>query len=301
MELVEGPTLAARLAKGPLSVAEALAIFVRLFDSLGHAHERGVVHRDLKPANVLLAADGARLADFGIAHLDMAAVTRKTQLTRTDAIIGTFPYMSPEQRAGRAVDARSDLYSAGVMLYEALAGGRPEGACPPLHRRRADIRIPARADEVVRRLLQPEPAGRFATAGEARRALQAAFSPRGLARQPIAWAALSAIGLAAILVPRGRVPSPPPVSPSIPQKKVESPSPSPAGPQALKQVAGVEQVEQVANVEPPLGQGLKVSKGAVVPMGKSARVRGRAKTSTKMQESAKFKSDWIDDFGPSKK
>jgi hypothetical protein len=91
------------------------------------------------------------------------------------------------------------------------------------------------------------------------------------------------------------------VSPSIPQKKVESPSPSPAGPQALKQVAGVEQVEQVANVEPPLGQGLKVSKGAVVPMGKSARVRGRAKTSTKMQESAKFKSDWIDDFGPSKK
>ena len=79
---------------------------------------------------MLLASDGARLADFGIARLDMEATTRKTQLTRTDAILGTFPYMSPEQRAGRPVDARSDLYAVGVMLYEALAGERPEGAFP---------------------------------------------------------------------------------------------------------------------------------------------------------------------------
>ena len=188
MELVEGPTLAARLAKGPLAASEAREVFARLFDALAHAHAHGIVHRDLKPANVLLAADGARLADFGIARLDMEAATRKTQLTRTDAIIGTFPYMSPEQRVGRPVDARSDLYSAGVMLYEALAGERPEGAFPPLARRRPEV--PGRVDQVVRRLLQPEPGARFASAVDAGRALQAAFATRGLVRRPLAWAAI---------------------------------------------------------------------------------------------------------------
>jgi serine/threonine-protein kinase len=197
MELVDGPTLAVRLAKGPLSVDEARAIFSRLLDALAHAHEHGVVHRDLKPANVLLADDGARLADFGIARLDMEAATRKTQLTRTDTILGTLPYMSPEQRAGRPVDARSDLYSVGVMLYEALAGERPEGAFPPLHRRRAEV--PGRLDQVVLRLLQPDAKERFASALESKNALVAALKTQTPYKWPLAWAAgAAALALVAI-------------------------------------------------------------------------------------------------------
>ena len=219
MELVEGPTLAARLAKGPLAVGEAREVFARLFDALAHAHAHGIVHRDLKPANVLLAGDGARLADFGIARLDMEAATRKTQLTRTDAIIGTFPYMSPEQRAGRPVDARSDLYSAGVMLYEALAGERPEGAFPPLARRRPEV--PGRVDQVVRRLLQPEPGARFGTAVDTGRALQAAFATRGLVRRPLAWAATAAVALAVIVGVTARE-GPPPAARPVPLNKVEA-------------------------------------------------------------------------------
>jgi serine/threonine protein kinase len=194
MDLIEGPTLAVRLAKGVLSVEEARAIFARLFQALAHAHGHGIIHRDLKPANVLLASDGARLADFGIARLDMEVATRKTQLTRSDAIIGTFPYMSPEQRAGRPVDARSDLYSMGVMLYEALAGERPEGAFPALTARRSELS--SRVDQVVRRLLQPEPGARFASAEEAGRNLQAALAQRGLLRRPLTWAAAGTAALA---------------------------------------------------------------------------------------------------------
>jgi serine/threonine protein kinase len=229
MELVEGPTLAARLGKGPLSVPEARAIFVRLLAALDHAHQRGVVHRDLKPANVLLAADGARLADFGIARLDLAAGTRKTQLTRTDAIIGTFSYMSPEQRAGRPVDARSDLYSVGVMLYETLAGERPEGAFPPLSQRRAEV--PGRVDQVVRRLLQPEPGARFASAAETGRALAAAFARPSVVRRPVLVAAAAAVAIAAgwAMLPGNR-PVPVPAAKPPAEQKAAPPPPPPVLP-----------------------------------------------------------------------
>jgi hypothetical protein len=194
MDLVDGPTLAQRLGKGPLGLDEARGIFLRLLEALDHAHGRGVVHRDLKPANVLLAADGARLADFGVAHLDLETVSRKTQLTRTSAILGTFPYMSPEQRAGRAVDARSDLYSVGVMLYESLAGERPEGAFPSLHRRRKDLS--AKVDEAILRLLQPDPAQRLTSASAARAVLARAFRPRPTLRRQVAWAGVGLLTLA---------------------------------------------------------------------------------------------------------
>lgn len=190
MDLVEGPTLAARLSEGPLSVAESRGLFAQLLDALAHAHGRGIVHRDLKPANVLLAATGPRLADFGIAHPDLGTATRKTQLTRTDAIIGTFPYMSPEQRAGRPVDARSDLYSLGVMIYEALAGVRPEGAFRPLHERRSEV--PARVDAVLVRLLRPDREDRYPSATEARREWLRAWAP---VRRRVVWTAAAAMGL----------------------------------------------------------------------------------------------------------
>jgi serine/threonine protein kinase len=275
MELVEGPTLAAHLAKGPLSVTDARAIFLRLFDALRHAHEHGIVHRDLKPANVLLASDGARLADFGIARLDLEAATRKTQLTRTDAIIGTFPYMSPEQRAGRPVDARSDLYSAGVMLYEALAGERPEGAFPPLSRRRPEV--PGRVDQVVRQLLQPNPAARYGSAAETGRALQAAFAARGLARRPLVWVAVTAAGIAAAIGIASRPGPVPPVAKPAPVKQVEVPALTPpAGPTQKQQVGevvppGLPLAEEALPREPFKGKSarsFKAAKGAANKMGK---------------------------------
>jgi eukaryotic-like serine/threonine-protein kinase len=227
MDLVDGPTLAARLAKGPLGLDEAKSVFSGLLDALAYAHSHGVVHRDLKPANVLLASDGARLADFGIARLDLQTHTARTQLTQTAAILGTFPYMSPEQRRGHAVDARSDLYAVGVMLYEALAGQRPEGAFPPLRRVRAEV--PGRLDQLVLRLLQPDPESRVASADEAQRGL--ARSLARPARRRFMWAlgGAGASGLAVALLLAGRgarmektvpvspptvskVPAPPPLS-----------------------------------------------------------------------------------------
>jgi serine/threonine protein kinase len=268
MELVEGPTLAGRLGQGPLVMNEARAIFARLLAALAHAHERGVVHRDLKPANVLLAPDGARLADFGIARLDMAAATRKTQLTRTDAIIGTFSYMSPEQRAGRPVDARSDLYAVGVMLYEALSGERPEGAFPPLARRRPEV--PGRVDEVVRRLLQPAPEARFASAADAGGALEKAFTKARLARRPVAWAAVAALAIAAAwaMLPTTQTRRMPPSPPSPPR-------PLPAQKVAAAPALQSKPVDQVVPPDLPLAeakslqgldpQNIKSARAAKVP------------------------------------
>jgi len=197
MDLVEGPTLALRLTKGPLGLDEARTIFSRLLEALQHAHDRGIVHRDLKPANVLLASDGARLADFGIARLDLDTASRKTQLTQTSAILGTYPYMSPEQRAGRPVEARSDLYSVGVMLYEALSGERPEGAFAPLRQRR--LEVPIAVDRLVVRLLQPDPARRLASAAGAREALSRALRPTRLR----GWRPAAAIAASVLLLGGG--------------------------------------------------------------------------------------------------
>ena len=180
MALVAGSDLRARIARGALPPAETAAVFGRLFAALAHAHERGVVHRDLKPANVLLGEDGARLADFGIARFEaeMLAGTMVTRLTETAAVLGTLPYMSPEQRRGGAIDRRSDLFSAGVMLYEAATGALPQGAfAPPSHLNGAYGRA---FDRIVMQLLQADPARRPAGAAEVAAALAAALAPRRL-------------------------------------------------------------------------------------------------------------------------
>ena len=178
MALVEGSDLRARIATGGLPPSETAAVFGRLFAALAHAHERGVVHRDLKPANVLLGGDGAQLADFGIAHLEAELLTgpNVTRLTQTAAVLGTLPYMSPEQRRGAAVDRRSDLFSAGVMLYEAATGVLPQGAfAPPSQLNPAYGRA---FDRIVMQLLQADPARRPSSAADVGRALSAALSPR---------------------------------------------------------------------------------------------------------------------------
>jgi len=194
MPLVEGSDLRARIAAGPLPPAETAAVFGRLFAALDHAHARGVIHRDLKPANVLLAEDGARLADFGIARFEAESLagTLVTRLTETAAIIGTLPYMSPEQRKGGAdIDRRSDLFSAGVLLYEAATGALPQGAfAPPSEINPAYGRA---FDRLVIQLLQADPARRPPSAAAAAASLATALAPRGRRRLAASAAVLATV------------------------------------------------------------------------------------------------------------
>ena len=136
MELVEGPTLADRIAQGAIPVDEALPIAKQIAEALEAAHEQGIIHRDLKPANVKLRPDGVvKVLDFGLAKaleppgamspgLSQSPTITSPAMTQAGMILGTAAYMSPEQAKGRAVDKRSDIWAFGCVLYEMLVGGR---------------------------------------------------------------------------------------------------------------------------------------------------------------------------------
>ena len=129
MELVEGPTLADRIAVGPIPVQEVVSIARQVADALDAAHEKGIVHRDLKPANVKLAPGGVvKVLDFGLAKYVTAAAASELLTTdahtRDGALIGTTPYMSPEQARGRGMDKRTDIWAFGCLLYEMATGRR---------------------------------------------------------------------------------------------------------------------------------------------------------------------------------
>ncbi len=139
MEYIPGGSLADRLARvGMLSVEPALAIAMDLADALTRAHRLGIIHRDLKPANILLAEDGPRLVDFGLAHL-----SGRSQLTRSGTVVGTVGYLSPEAIAGQKLDERADIWSLGVILYEMLAGQPPFKSSTPSETLAAILHRPA--------------------------------------------------------------------------------------------------------------------------------------------------------------
>ncbi|MBX7112827.1 MAG: protein kinase [Myxococcaceae bacterium] len=185
-EWVDGGTLDGMLEQaGALPVAVGLEIFSQVLEAIGYAHERGIVHRDLKPANLLMSKTGlVKLADFGIAKTAQSAA-----LTQTGATLGTPAYMSPEQAAGKPVDGRSDLFSAGVMLYEMLSGTNPhQGEDPmsclaklleprtaPIDSRVADI--PEAVAQLIDRLLERDVAKRPANAREVLTTLQPLLGP----------------------------------------------------------------------------------------------------------------------------
>jgi hypothetical protein len=174
MEFLRGRSLAARIAQEPpLTLVQKLDIVTQLCTGLHYAHEQGIVHRDVKPGNIWLMEDGTvKLLDFGIAKV--AAST----MTHSGSVLGSAAYMAPEQVAGREIDGRADVFAAGVVLYELLAGRKPfEGEAPtavmmkiikeeppPLRQFAPDI--PAALANAVNKALQKDPDRRFMHAGD---------------------------------------------------------------------------------------------------------------------------------------
>jgi Tol biopolymer transport system component len=197
MELVEGPTLADRIARGAVPLDEALPIAKQIAEALEFAHDRGIIHRDLKPANIKLTAEGkVKVLDFGLAKaLDDApgaadiatSPTMTAAATRAGIILGTAAYMSPEQAKGKSADRRADIWAFGVVLFEVLVG-KPLYAGETVSETLAQVIMqvpnldalpastPARVRELLRRCLTREPAQRLQAIGEARIAIEEAQS-----------------------------------------------------------------------------------------------------------------------------
>ena len=199
MELVEGDTLASRLARGALPTAEVVRLGAQIADALDRAHRAGVVHRDLKPGNIMLTKGGAKLMDFGLARatgmaggvgsgVTVASLTQSPTvaqpLTAEGTIVGTFQYMSPEQLEGREADARSDLWAFGCVLYEMATGRRAfDGksqasligaimSTEPAPISQIAPMTPVPLDRLVRACLSKSPEDRIQTAHDAKLQLQ---------------------------------------------------------------------------------------------------------------------------------
>src|SRR6478736_6322735 len=181
MEFVEGPSLKTLLDRHEhFAIADMVRVMQDLLAGLQFSHERGVVHRDIKPANVMLTSAGqAKIADFGIARIDSSS------MTQAGTLLGTPAYMSPEQFMGQVVDARTDIYSSGVLLYQLLTGERPfEGGMSSIMHKalhteppapsQLSVTVPPSFDEVVGRAMAKRPEDRFASARAFAEAIRAA-------------------------------------------------------------------------------------------------------------------------------
>jgi serine/threonine-protein kinase len=200
MEFIEGVDLKGILERRDcLNPEETLALAVRVSAALAYAHAVGIIHRDIKPSNILLTREGqVKVVDFGIARMEEGE-----ELTRTGAFVGTPAYMSPEQILGERLDGRSDVFSLGVVLYEALAGEKPFSddsqrsvqarilkSAPPRLRRRAPG-VSRQLERLVMRCLEKQRDRRFSSMSELNLAVRAAL-PKGERQRPRALAALAA-------------------------------------------------------------------------------------------------------------
>ncbi|MFN8061222.1 MAG: protein kinase [Vicinamibacterales bacterium] len=247
IEHLDGVTLATRLSQGPIAVDEALTLARQLAEALDHAHRAGIVHRDLKPGNVMLTPSGAKLLDFGLAR-DVLLVgsdrpsdaSTESPLTGAGLVLGTVPYMSPEQIEGKPADARSDLFAFGAILYEMVTGRRafPGNSAasvmsavlrdtPPPLASMQPMTPPALA-HIVERCLAKDPDERWQSARDLARELRwtstlsgaAAVTTRPPMRRRHRW--LLPVGVAALVFGTGvlvslwrREPPSPPVGPSV--------------------------------------------------------------------------------------
>jgi len=243
MECVEGETLAKRLEKGPLPVEQALKYGMQIADALDKAHRSGVVHRDLKPGNIMLTGSGAKLLDFGLAKAApplttgetlTAAATRTTPVTQQGMIVGTFQYMSPEQVEGKEVDARSDIFSFGSVLYELVTGRQAFPGKSQLSVASAVLEkdpepistlqplTPPALDRTIRVCLAKDPEERWQTArdlllelkwiagGGSQTGLLSEGAPRSRSYNRLSWtlvAILSLSVLVLLIISRQRVPA----------------------------------------------------------------------------------------------
>ena len=185
MEYIDGDPL-----KGPLPLEKALEYAGQIASALDAAHTKKITHRDLKPGNILVTKSaGVKLLDFGLARIEKpVAVDQETVrmgLTMTGQILGTLLYMSPEQAQGKEADARSDIFSFGLVLYEMITGKRAfEGSNPTsiiaaILEREAPALEPERLNRVVRACLAKDPADRFQTARDLKRAIEWSVSAKG--------------------------------------------------------------------------------------------------------------------------
>jgi predicted Ser/Thr protein kinase len=242
MEFVEGPSLKELLDRHErFALPDLQRVMEDLLAGLQFSHERGVVHRDIKPANIMLTRDGrAKIADFGIARIEASS------MTQAGTMLGTPAYMSPEQFMAQVVDARSDVYSAGVVLYQLLTGERPfdGGLTAIMHKvlnteppppSQLSVTAPAALDPVVRRAMAKRPEDRYPSAAAFAEAIRAALAQP----QPAADAEATLVGSAAPARP----------APAAPAVATPAPAPAPAAKPAgtrLPLLAGIAAVVVVA-------------------------------------------------------
>ena len=237
MEYIDGPPLKNLLDKQErFTIPNTVRIMDDLLAGLKFSHERGVVHRDIKPANIMLTSEGqAKIADFGIARIESSS------MTQAGTVLGTPAYMSPEQIMGQVVDARSDIYSSGVLLYQLLTGERPfEGGMsaimhkalntePPLPSQ-ISVTSPGAFDAVVRKAMAKRPEDRFANAAAFAVAIRDAAQGRAMPADEFDHEATM------VVAPRSAArPTPPPPAPTKPPPIV----PAPAKKSALPLIVGV--------------------------------------------------------------